>query len=76
MIAMAANSIGGVMGRGLTIYAIGTVLLFAGMLTFGFHGLFNFPVGEDKRLILRSCVLAATAIFFLGSVVIANETLK
>ncbi|MHA2006773.1 MAG: hypothetical protein ACXABO_04500 [Promethearchaeota archaeon] len=75
MIWMTANSMGGVMGRGLTLYAIGTVLLFIGMLAFGLHGYDVIP-GEETRLILRSCVLGGTVFFFLGSIVIANETLK
>ncbi len=76
MLWMTTSSTGGVMGRGLTIYAIGTVVLFVGMLTFGLHGVINIPTGEVTRLILRSCVLIATACFFLGSAAIANETLK
>ncbi len=75
MIWMAASSMGGVMGRGLTLYAIGVIAIFVGMLAFGLHGYGVIP-GEEMRLILRSWVLGGIVFIFLGSLVIANETLK
>ncbi len=74
---MAARSLGGVIGRGLTIYAIGIIPILVGMVAFGIHGYTpEILAGDITRYILRTSILIATGLFFAGSAVIATETLR